>query len=58
MPTDVLVALEKRRRARKKEAADLRAYLILVPTIACLFSIFLALESPAYASALTAIGLN
>jgi hypothetical protein len=58
MPTDILLVFEKRRLANKKKAADLMAYLLLVPTIACLLSIILAVESPAYAVALTMIGLN
>jgi hypothetical protein len=58
MPTEISLAIENRRLAKKKETADLRAYLLLVPIIACLISIILALESPAYASALTASGLN
>jgi hypothetical protein len=58
MPTDILLAIEKTRLARKRESADLRAYLLLAPTIACLFSILLALESPAYAAALNMMGMN
>jgi hypothetical protein len=58
MPTDILLSIEERRVAKKKEAADLRAYLLLVPLIICLVSILLGTESHAYACALTMLGLN
>jgi hypothetical protein len=48
MPTDIFVSLQRRRLARQKEAADLRAYLFLIPLIACLLSIVLCLESRAF----------
>jgi hypothetical protein len=58
VPTDILLAIEKRHLARKKAVADLRFFLVLVPTIACLISILLAMESDAYAGALSMIGMN
>jgi hypothetical protein len=56
MPTDVLLSIEERRVAKKKEAADLRAYLFLIPVIACLFSILLCVESYAFQGALIMLG--
>jgi hypothetical protein len=55
MPTDVLVALEERRLAKKKEAADLRAFLLLIPMIACLLSIILSVESRAFECAVLGV---
>jgi hypothetical protein len=58
MPTDILLSIEQKRLARKKEAADLRAMLLLVPLIMCLFSIVLAVESHAFECTLVAFGLE
>ncbi len=57
MPTDIFLSIEERRLAREKEAADLGAYLFLIPLIACLVSIALSVEFPAFANvfALTAM---
>ena len=56
MPTDILYSIEQRRLNRKKEAADLRTYLFLIPLIACLVSIFLCIESPAFESDVVFMG--
>ena len=48
MPTEVLLSVTERRDRDRKNAADLRAYLLLIPLIACLFSILLAFESRAF----------
>ena len=48
--------VEQRRRRDKKEAADLRAYLVLVPLIACLFSVLLSMESHAFECAFVQLG--
>jgi hypothetical protein len=56
MPTDVLLSIAERRVARRKEVADLGAYLLLIPLIACLGSIILTLEYPAFATAVIAAG--
>lgn len=45
MPTEVLLAVEERRARDRKNAADLRACLLLIPLIACLLSIVLSFES-------------
>ncbi len=58
MPTDVLLSIEERRLAKKKEAADLRAYLFLIPLIGCLFSILLSMECQAYECALIMLGIE
>jgi hypothetical protein len=52
MPTDILLSIEQRRLARKKEAADLTAYLLLIPLIVCLVSIALSVNSHAFACAI------
>jgi hypothetical protein len=51
-------ASSRNRKRRKKEAADLRAYLFLIPLIACLCSIILSAESLAFESALIALGMD
>jgi hypothetical protein len=56
MPMDLLLSIEQRRRRDKKEAADLRAYLVLVPLIACLFSVLLSMESHAFECAFVQLG--
>jgi hypothetical protein len=56
MPTDVLLSIEERRLARLKEAADLRAYLFLIPLAVCLLSIILSVESHAFECALIHMG--
>lgn len=48
MPTEVLLSVTERRDRDRKNAADLRTCLLLIPLIACLFSIFLAFESRAF----------
>ncbi len=55
MPTDISLSIEERRLARKKEAADLRAYLLLIPLIACLLSIALSMESRAFECAVVSM---
>ena len=52
MPTDILFSVAERSAREKKDAADLRAALVLVPVIACLFSIALSIESRAFECAL------
>ena len=58
MPTDVLRTIEQRIAAEKRNAADLFAILVLVPTIMCLVSILLSAESYAFECALTATFLE
>jgi hypothetical protein len=58
MPTDMLRATEQRIAAEKRNAADLLAILVLVPTIMCLVSILLSAESYAFECALTATFLE
>ena len=48
MPTDVLLSVQERRARVRKSGSDLHAYLLLVPLIACLFSIILSFESRAF----------
>jgi len=48
MPTDILVSVAERRERQKRNAADLIAMLVVVPLIACLFSITLCFESRAF----------
>jgi hypothetical protein len=52
MPTDVILSVEAKRLAGLKEAADLRAYLFLIPLAICLLSIILSVESRAFECAL------
>jgi hypothetical protein len=56
MPTDVWLSIEQRRAAKKKEAADLQASLLLIPLMVGLISILLSVESRAFACALVALG--
>jgi hypothetical protein len=58
MPTDMLRATEQRIAAEKRNAANLLAILVLVPTIMCLVSILLSAESYAFECALTATSLE
>ena len=58
MPTDVLLAIEQRVAVEKREAADLLAILLLVPLVACLFSILLSVQSQAFESALFAFNFE
>jgi hypothetical protein len=58
MPTDMLRATEQRIAAEKRNAANLLAILVLVPTIMCLVSILLSAESYAFECALTATFLE
>ena len=58
MPNDVLRTIERRIAAEKRNAADLLAILVLVPTIMCLVSILLSAESYAFECALTATFLE
>jgi hypothetical protein len=54
MPTEISLSIEQRIAAEKRKAADLLAILVLVPTIMCLSSILLAVESRAFECALIA----
>jgi hypothetical protein len=56
VPTDVLLSNEERRLARKREAADLRAYLCLIPMIACLACILLCVQSRAFEAEVVFMG--
>ena len=58
MPTDVLLSIEQKIAAEKKNAANLFAMLFLVPVIACLGSILLSLNSQAFAAVVLALGMN
>jgi hypothetical protein len=57
VPTDVLLSIEERRLRKIKQAADLKACLLLIPQIVCLGSIILGMECPAFAAAITATGI-
>lgn len=48
MPTNILESIAERRARDRKNGADARAYLLLIPLIACLFSILLSFESRAF----------
>lgn len=52
MPTDVLLSVAQRRARDKKDAADLKAIVFLVPMIACLLSLSLCVECHAFQCAL------
>ena len=56
MPTDILLSVEQRRIAERKNSADLRVILLLLPLIACLLSIILSVESAAFEGALVTMG--
>jgi hypothetical protein len=58
MSANLTLAFEKKFEAQNTEAKDIWAVLLLVPTAMCLFSILLAVESPAFASAVTLLGLE
>jgi hypothetical protein len=58
VPTDVLLAFTRRRREKNREAADLQAILLLIPMVACLYSILLSVESLAFESAMVTLGLE
>ena len=58
MPTNVVLSIAERRAAERKSAADLRAYLLLLPLIFCLCSIILCAESRAFECALIALGMD
>jgi hypothetical protein len=57
MSTDAVLPLEK---IIEKEirAADLRGALLLIPVAICMFTILLAVEFPAFASAVTLVGME
>ncbi len=48
MPTDVLLALERRRTAERDERHYIRMSVILIPVVCCILSILLSIESRAY----------
>jgi hypothetical protein len=52
----MLLSLEQRRAIQRKDAADLRAFLLLIPLIACLFSIVLSIESSTFARTIVEMG--
>ena len=56
MPTDILLSISERRAAERKNAADLRAFLLLIPLIICLLSIALSVESHAVECAIVELG--
>ena len=58
MPTDLLLATHQARANRWKDAADLQAYLLLVPLIACICSIMLAVQYPVFACAIAILGAD
>jgi len=48
MPTDFRASVDEQRAIRRRNAQDLRAYLLLIPIIACLLSILFSMESSAF----------
>lgn len=48
MPTNISLSVADRRDRDRKNAADLTAFLFLIPLIACLVSITLCFESRAF----------
>ena len=56
MPTNVFISIEQRRAIERRDAADLRAALLLTPLILGLGTIALAIKSPAFAAAMIILG--
>ena len=48
MPTDILLSIAEKLHRDRRNASDLRAYLLLIPLAACLFSIICSFESEAF----------
>ncbi len=57
MPTDVLFALERRRRAERGERHRIRMSVLLIPVVCCILSILLSVESRAYEAAVIETGI-
>jgi hypothetical protein len=58
MPTDAAVTLRAAIQPKKTESKDISTAFLLVPIAVCLFSILLAMENPAVASALALVGME
>ncbi len=56
MPTDVLAAMKRRSAARKHEARQESSIILLISLFGALFTIFRAVQSEAFETALIAIG--
>ena len=56
MPTNISASIDERRAENRRNAADLRAYLFLIPVIACLLSILLSMESRAFEAEIVFLG--
>jgi len=56
MPTNISGSVDELRAAKHRNAADLRAYLFLIPIAACLLSILFAMESRAFESEIVYLG--
>lgn len=56
MPTDLLALAQQRRLKQRKDAADLQAYVLLIPLIACFCSIALSVQFPTFACVITLLG--
>jgi hypothetical protein len=58
MPTDLMAALDRRARLERERGLDRCSEVLLVPLAICLVTLVLAIESPVFAAAMAATGLN
>lgn len=57
MPTDLMVALERKAKFEKELKLARCPDVLLLPLAVCLLTLILVMESPAFATAITATGL-
>jgi hypothetical protein len=58
MPTDLMVALERKAKLERERSLERCSEVFLAPLAICLMTLILAFESPVFAAAIATTGLN